>query len=291
MLNGRPHRCSNVNEPRRRRLSNGYTSPPSGSFDGAFPILLDSTGFLVAGWQGTGSTSDFALWRFGLDAAPVTAFGTSGMVTTTLTAMKAAHATSLARQSTQKIIVAGSIFDPMTSTYDAAVVRYTTAGALDTTFATSGIALTGQLADAASDAIAVQPDDRVVVAGYPTPGMYPRLTVWRLAADGTLDTTFGTGGVAAFSFSALGGRASSVALQADGRIVVTGTADSLGQVNMVVFRLMPDGTLDTSFGGGGLIMSTSSTSDYADVVAIQPDGAIVVAGTSNYGELTLWRYR
>ena len=146
-------------------------------------------------------------------------------------------------------------------------MRYTAAGVLDTTFATSGIALSGQPNDAAADAIAVQPDDRVVVAGYTTPGAHPLLTVWRLTADGALDSTFGTGGVAAFSFAS-GGRASSVALQADGRIVVSGVVYPLGQVNMVVFRLMPDGTLDTSFGSGGLIVSTSSTSDYADVVGI-----------------------
>ncbi len=267
------------------------TSPPSGSYDGAFPILLDATGFVVAGWEATGTASDFSLWRFGLGAAPVTGFGTGGQVKTTVVASKGAHATSLARQSTQKILAAGNVLDPASLTYDAAVVRYTAAGVLDTTFAASGIALSGQPNDAAADAIAVQPDDRVVVAGYTTPGAHPLLTVWRLTADGALDTTFGTGGVAAFSFAQLGGRASSVALQADGRIVVAGVIYPLGQVNMVVYRLMPDGTLDASFGSGGLIVSTSSTSDYADVVAIQPDGAIVVAGTSNYGELTLWRYR
>lgn len=59
---------------------------------------------------------------------------------------------------------------------------------------------------------------------------------------------------------------------------------------MIVLRLLTDGTLDTDFNGGSII-STSASDDSADAVVIQPDGAIVVAGTSQCGQLTLWRYR
>jgi uncharacterized delta-60 repeat protein len=267
------------------------TSPPAGSYDGAYGLLLDSTGFLVAGWEGAGSASNFALWRFGLSAAPDSTFGTGGKVTTILGASMVAHATQLARQSTQKIVVAGSLFDPTATTYDAAVVRYTAAGALDTTFGTGGVALSGQTGDASATAIAIQPDDRILVAGYTTVAQHSQITLWRLTADGSLDPTFGTSGKAVFTFTQLGGRASSVALQGDGRIVIAGDVYPLGAQNMVVFRVLPGGTLDPSFGNVGAIVSTSSVSDFANVVAVQADGSIVVAGTSNYGELTLWCYR
>jgi uncharacterized delta-60 repeat protein len=267
-----------------------HASPPSGSFDQAYPLLLDSSGLYVGGWEGTGTTSDFALWRYSLSATPVSTFGTAGKVTTLLAASKEAHATAMARQSTQKILLAGHIYDSSASSYDAAIARYTTAGVLDTTFGTSGIALTGQSGTAAVTSIAVQPDDRIVAAGYTSPGTDTQLTVWRLTAAGALDSTFGTGGVAVFSFTALGGRATGVALQTDGRIVVTGSVSGLGTSNMTVFRLLPDGTVDGDFNGGPII-SSSALVDSADAVAIQADGAIVVAGTSNYGELTVWRYR
>ncbi len=179
----------------------------------------------------------------------------------------------------------------MSLAYDAAVARYTVAGVLDATFGVGGVALSGQLADAEASAIAVQSDDRVVVAGYTTPATDSEITIWRLTADGTLDPTFGSGGLAVFSFAQLGGRASSVGIQGDGRIVVAGDVFPLGRSNWFVLRLRPDGTLDPDFGSGGVLESSSDISDYADALAIQPDGAIVVAGTSNYGTLSLWRYR
>ncbi|MGH7439146.1 MAG: delta-60 repeat domain-containing protein [Polyangiaceae bacterium] len=100
----------------------------------------------------------------------------------------------------------------------------------DGTFGTSGIALTGPSGTAAVNAVAVLPDHRIVAAGYTSPGADTEITVWRLTANGALDSTFGTGGVSVLSFTQLGmasgspsrnGRATGVALQADGRIVVT----------------------------------------------------------------------
>ncbi|MGH7439144.1 MAG: hypothetical protein ACRENE_25945, partial [Polyangiaceae bacterium] len=146
------------------------SSPTSSSFDGAYPLLLDGTGFYVGGWEGSRNASDFALWRYDLAAAPMGSFGSGGKVTTSIAASKEAHGTAMARQSSRKVLLAGQVFDSGASTYDAAIARYTTGGLLDTTFGTSGLALTGQSGDAAIGGIVVQPDDRIVAVGYSTPG-------------------------------------------------------------------------------------------------------------------------
>ena len=108
-----------------------------------------------------------------------------------------------------------------------------------------------------------------------------------LAAPPGLDAGFGTDGVATVSF---GGSdfANGMATAPDGKIVIVGSADSGGatHLNFAVVRLNPDGTLDQSFGSGGRRTidfkptGSESWSDYASDVVVQPDGKIVVAGTS-----------
>ncbi|HLA64006.1 MAG TPA: T9SS type A sorting domain-containing protein, partial [Rhodothermales bacterium] len=125
--------------------------------------------------------------------------------------------------------------------------------------------------------VAVQPDGRVVVAGWGTAGSSRRIAVARFLTNGTLDPSFGSGGrlfflpVGQTSFTVL-----ALALQADGRIVLAGcnANDQLGLV-----RLLPDGTLDPAFGAGGLAAVGEGC---ARALAIQPDGRIVAAGAVTY---------
>src|SRR5207302_3605393 len=113
-------------------------------------------------------------------------------------------------------------------------------------------------------------------------------------ADGSLDTTFGGGIKGAgsglwnltFGSGLFGGAefATSVALQPDGKIVVGGYTDAGGAAgnanNLAVARVNPDGSLDTDFGTGGKQTVDFRADDRANGLALQPDGKIVLAGST-----------
>lgn len=137
----------------------------------------------------------------------------------------------------------------------------------------------------AAYALLLQPDGKTVVVG----AAGERMALARYLADGSLDESFGKAGIKAASGELAEGRAA--ALQADGGIVVAGSMHVDGGGRFTVMRFTPEGKADFGFGGAGLIVehdgSSADTGAYA--VAVQPDGRIVVAGTSD-GAATIVRY-
>jgi uncharacterized delta-60 repeat protein len=117
-----------------------------------------------------------------------------------------------------------------------------------------------------AEAVAVQPDGRIVVAGW-----NGDVAVARLSADGSDDPSFGGTRFVDFGSFDFG---QALAVQPDGRIVVAGRSGG----NMAIARLNPDGSPDLDFGAGGKRTIDHGGSDGAEAVAIQPDGRIVVAG-------------
>ena len=116
-------------------------------------------------------------------------------------------------------------------------------------------------------------------------------------AAGRLDRTFSGDGKATTNFARGFDGAEAVAVQADGKIVAVGLADGKGG-RFALVRYAADGSLDTSFGGDGRVMTDfTAASDKAFAVAIAPDGKIVVAGaiahftqTGSRGRFALARY-
>jgi len=134
--------------------------------------------------------------------------------------------------------------------------------------------------------IALQPDGRLVVAGYSfsanlsSDAIFARL----LENAGTFDDSF-AGGFGSFSedFGSTSVSVEDVALQADGKIVYAGGIETGGSHNIVIGRLLnPSGENDPSFGGGtGRTVIDLGAFDYASQLVIQPDGRIVVAGAKS----------
>ena len=164
-------------------------------------------------------------------------------------------------------------------------VAQAAAGDLDPTFGTGGMATTdiNHSTDIAN-AVAVQADGKLVVVGQ----TYKQndfsnedFVVTRYNPDGTLDTTFGRGGKVRTDFPGLAAVPSSVVIQPDGKIVVAGGAFPLFTFagNFEVVRYNPNGSLDRSFGNGGIVTTTFPEGSYAFDVALQPDGKIIAAGT------------
>ena len=137
-----------------------------------------------------------------------------------------------------------------------ALVAYTPSGTLDDTFGVDGIA-TISVAGQASYLrdIVVDDDNNIIVAGYSD----DEVTLVRFTPAGGLDTTFGGGN--GYITESIGTTASSVALQSDGQIVISGVATN---GTLLVARFNPNGTLDGTFGPNG--------QGYADDFAYSPEG-------------------
>ncbi|KRA17516.1 delta-60 repeat domain-containing protein [Lysobacter sp. Root604] len=167
---------------------------------------------------------------------------------------------------------------------DFALARYTTSGALDTSFNGTGMVTTTLSGSCSGQAraLALQADGKIVVAGASCPNFTAtrNFTIVRYNADGSLDTSFGSSGKATVNFYAGASEAYAVAIQG-GSIWVAGYAGS----GFALARLTGSGTLDYSFGSGtGTVTSTVGTSSaLANSLAIQADGKPVLAGYASSG--------
>lgn len=196
-----------------------------------------------------------------------------------------------------KTLIVGSAEDLTNGNRDFAISRLNVDGSPDTTFNGDGRALVpfNLLGAAGGDdvatSVALQQDGKIIVGGYAQAsesGDYD-FAVVRLNFDGSPDLTFGNGAKTTVGFQ-LGGslddRASGVAVTDDGKIVLGGTAQRtfFGDTDFAIARLTSDGSLDTSFSTDGLKIipfnSGGDRSDVAQAVTVQPNGAIIIAGSA-----------
>jgi uncharacterized delta-60 repeat protein len=157
--------------------------------------------------------------------------------------------------------------------------RYVTSGALDTSFGGDGLVIVGGCptfgAGGGASAALLQPDGRLVLVGE-CPGGFS-LNVARLNVNGSLDSSFGTGGQVMTQFPPDGVFAAGGLLQPDGRIVAVGIGAEI--VALKAARYNPDGSLDPSFGTGGTLTLPLAQDFFVADVVLQADGKLVIAGS------------
>ncbi len=213
-------------------------------------------------------------------------FGSGGIVVTSITnAPYSAVPRSMKVQPDGKIVVSGEIIEeyPDGGSYVSFfLARYHPNGTLDTSFGTNGKVIApipqGPSGYVGTD-IALQPDGKIVAVGFGIVENSLGFAVHRYNANGTLDASFGAGGIVLTPFEIRDVTASSVAIQADGKIVVVGRNASTS--GFIVVRYTPNGSLDTSFGTGGKVFTNFNIGGGASAVMLQPDGKIVAAGAAN----------
>jgi uncharacterized delta-60 repeat protein len=144
---------------------------------------------------------------------------------------------------------------------------------LDDTFGNGGIASTS-LSLNGSQAVAVQPDGKIVAAAAsPVANTMWRIT--RLNGDGSVDATFGVDGIVDTTFPVAYPDPSKIVIQPDGKILVGGKI-SLGVGSAALARYNADGSLDTTFGGGG-VANLSGITGWIEDLEVRPDGKIMLA--------------
>ena len=236
---------------------------------------------------GAGDGADFAVARFNTDGSFDTTFGTGGKVTTDFSGSTYVAGYGVARTPDGKIVVAGiKEFVGTGFDYDFAVARYNDDGSLDTSFGAGGKVTTDFAAtDDIPYTVAVQSDGKIVVAGITDPGNAANFGLVRYNVDGSLDATFGTGGKVSTDFGANLEPGNGVTIQADGKIIVAGfTVVGSSNADFALARYNSDGSLDISFGTGGKVTTGfGSNSEVAISVVTQPDGKIVVTGSTASG--------
>ncbi len=176
-------------------------------------------------------------------------FGSGGVVNTAVNAgpyLAVATATYPNEGTTNdgKIVAATTGFSANGTPY-MEIIRYNLNGSLDTTFSGTGEVMNFK---GYARCVVIQPDGKVVVAGWEPHGNF---TALRYNANGSVDTSFGSKGEAVIKFGRYGSYAYNVALQADGKIVLAGEAYDGTNWDVGLARLNTNGSLDTSFGSGG----------------------------------------
>jgi uncharacterized delta-60 repeat protein len=288
-------------------------SPDTGfGTNGMFTFTLDFEANLYAAALSNdgkiilaGSTTDYQTYRMLLirlnaDGTLDDTFGDGGVVEQAVTEsvnFGEDKAFDLTVDATGNILVCGTSFS--TANVDRpVVVRFTAAGALDTSFGTNGVA-TIPVGEYASDfkGIAVQPDGRIVAVGtYGNGLLWWVMLAARFEADGTLDTSFGVNGVVKYDHGSVDDEAEDVALLSDGSILVAGfTVTTTYNYSALLVKLTPDGALDATFGEAGSVEEDIDQFDYASQVKVQTDGRIVMAGTAGEGppsifDMAVWKY-
>ena len=268
----------------------------------AFAILIQPDGKIVLGGTDQAavvpSPQLFALARYNADGSPDAGFGTSGKVLTKLPGTS--HLQSIALAPGGKILAAGTgtyqdpahPSDPNYSTGVFDVARYNANGSLDTSFNGAGYAYRQQdllVWNINAVAVAARYDGKVLVGSE----FKLDFAVWRFNVDGTLDTSFGLGGMTTTPFpyqSVNGGGAanfgsiSRLLVQPDGKILAAGPEDDdfNARDTWALSRYNPDGSVDTTFGSGGLVtvdlhLLLGVAYDPGGV-ALQSDGKIIVGG-------------
>jgi uncharacterized delta-60 repeat protein len=258
-----------------------------GTGDFARAVKIQPDGKIVVGGTSArvspATGFDPAIVRLNPDGSLDTTFDGDGKAFSTPTPDRRDGLSDIALGQDGKILAAGisSTFNGQTYTF--ITIRFTSDGSLDTTFDGDGKVFT-QVATGFGTlgTIAVQCDGKIVIAGTPTVNSFSKGSLVRYNYDGSLDSSFGSGGIMinAFESSAL-----DLKFQADNKIVVGGTIGTIKMRFFAVYRYHPNGTLDTTFSGDGWNSIPGPFMSFSDAnaVAIQPNGKIVTGGGTSQG--------
>jgi uncharacterized delta-60 repeat protein len=195
---------------------------------------------------------------------------------------------SLAIQTDGKILLGGSCVNPYNANrYEFCIARFNSDGisdgTLDTSFGTGGKVRQAFGSGSGYDwgqSLVIQPDDgKILLGGHCHNGSNFDFCIARFNPNGTLDTTFGTGGKVIQPIGSGNDHGYSLAIQPDKKILLGGHCHNGSNFDFCIARFNPNGTLDTTFGTGGkVIQLIGSTDDKGYSLVIQPDGKILLGG-------------
>jgi uncharacterized delta-60 repeat protein len=254
-------------------------------------IVVQPDGKILTSGSAGINGDDFALARYNSDGTLDTSFGTGGTVTKDF-GFGEDDIYDVLLQSDGKILVAGSA--RINGDDDFALARYNSNGTLDTSFGTGGTVTTDFFGFNDSGlSVVLQADGKILVAGDAKTSTSSDFAVARYNSNGTLDTSFGIGGKVTTDFFGFDDNAATVLLQSNGKILAAGTIQTAVDSDFGLVRYNSDGSLDTSFGNNGKVVTNVGSGDVVADAALQADGRLLVVGRSLTGstdDFALARY-
>ncbi|MBK9437976.1 MAG: carboxypeptidase regulatory-like domain-containing protein [Chloracidobacterium sp.] len=253
----------------------------STNFDSYFydlKVMNDGSFFVAGEYDTNGGT----IVKFTSNGIPDPTFSFDGVATTT----SAARFHALAIQTDGKIIGCGS---SGTTTRSGRIARFSATGNFETSVVNNlgTVGMNNEILECS-----FQTDGKLVVAGYGNDGISENVKVGRHLTTLAIDTTFGTSGITTSDISAtLNDRATDIVIQPDDKIVVSSTGLNVGgDHDFAVLRYEANGVLDTNFtenfGASGISLIDfvlDDPNDEANALLLQPDGQMIVGGSSNPG--------
>jgi uncharacterized delta-60 repeat protein len=239
---------------------------------GGSVVVLPDESIVVTG-QGR-STKDFFTEQLNPDGSQDESFAkaTGGASTVDFGGEEAAN--DMIRQPDGKLVIVGST---STDGGDFAIARLNADGTLDTSFNGTGKQTVNFGGNDAAEKVALTAEGKIVVIGEG--GSTNDMVITRLNSDGSIDKSFASFGEEQVDF---GGTetARGLAIQADGKILVEGSTSAIGEGDLAIARLNPNGGLDSSFSGDGkLTLGYGAPEEFGTGVVVQQNGRIVVMGS------------
>jgi uncharacterized delta-60 repeat protein len=250
----------------------------------------------------TADRETFAAIRLNIDGSLDQSFGHDGRVGDLISG-PSGSAEALVLQADGGIVLAGNSL--VNGVWRIILTRYNTDGSLDTTFGTSGWVETLVGSASRVEDIVIQRDtktwgwseDKILVAGWTRNEITEDFLLVRYNTDGTIDQTFGEGGVTTTDFDGRDDIARALSVADDGTILVAGDTRANSDRQIALASYNANGSLDKTFGVGGKVRTSvrGSAASQANALAIQSPEKILVAGSSrgssNNTDFLLARYK
>ena len=236
-------------------------------------VVLPDGRLLVAGSSFDGIFSSFAITRYSSDGTLDPTFGVRGRVTTGAEfGWYGAGVGKMFPQADGKLLVVGDTGAPT-------IARYDPDGTLDGTFGTGGVAVASM---GPTTAFQAQEDGKLVLAGSRWQSSQPwnEFFLARLNPDGTVDPTFGQGGVVGTPIGVADAFANALIIQPDGKMIAAGQASESFAQRFALARYDQNGSLDPTFGAGGIVFGDELSGATIFALALQSDGKVVAGGSS-----------
>lgn len=273
LQNGKLDQAFAVNGFRFNQISDRESGTPE---TGGVAVQNDGK-IILAGSTTNGSYESFRLLRFFPDGSVdfINRIADFGNRLEEITS----YGFGVALLSDQTIIEVGSP--------DFAIAKYKTDGYLDSSYGTNGKVVTDLDEDATALAVAVEPNDEIVLAGFT--GHYfsnTNIALAKYKTNGTLDSSFGVNGIVTTDLNG-SEFANAVKIQPDGKIVIAGTTNVSGSTKFLAIRYLSNGTIDNSFGTNGVATTSfgSGSADNCTALAIY-NNRILLGGYTNANDTT-----